>query len=106
MAIDGISGLTGISGVGRTLASSGAGGTQSATSIPESAGRFFNELVAKTNELQHEADRSVEAFVTGQSRGLHEVMLAMEKSSVTFQFLSTVRNKAVDAYNEIMRMQV
>jgi len=45
-------------------------------------------------------------MVTGESRDLHEVMLAVEKANISFQFLTQVRNKALDAYQEIMKMQV
>ena len=72
----------------------------------ESAGKFFNELVAKINELQVSSDQSIQQFATGENKNLHEVMIAMEKASISFQFMSQVRNKALDAYQEIMRMQV
>lgn len=70
------------------------------------AGKFLGELVNKVNDLQTQADKSVEKLMTGEAKGLHEVMIAMEKSQVSFQFLTQVRNKAVEAYQEIMRMQV
>jgi flagellar hook-basal body complex protein FliE len=41
-----------------------------------------------------------------QSASLHETMIAMEKASISFQTMLTVRNKALEAYQEIMRMQV
>ena len=41
-----------------------------------------------------------------RAKGLHEVMLAVEKASISFQMLTQVRNKAVEAYQEIMRMPV
>jgi flagellar hook-basal body complex protein FliE len=45
-------------------------------------------------------------LVTGEGKGLHEVMRAVEKASVSFQMLTQVRNKAVEAYQEIMKMPV
>lgn len=70
------------------------------------AGKFMGELASKVNDLQQQADTSIQQLMTGEAKGLHEVMIAMEKSSVSFQFLTQVRNKAVEAYQEIMRMQV
>lgn len=69
-------------------------------------GKFLEDMVSKVTDLQQTADRSIEALATGQSKGLHEVMLAVEKANIGFQMLTQVRNKAVDAYQEIMRMNV
>jgi flagellar hook-basal body complex protein FliE len=75
-------------------------------SVSEGTGKFLGELVNKVNDLQANANKEIQKISTGESTGLHEVMLAMEKSGVAFQFLTQVRNKALDAYQEIMRMQV
>ncbi len=92
-------------GIGQAFPGVGAKGAKPA-SIASDAGKFFGELVSKVNELQAQSDSAIQGLATGESKGLHEVMIAMEKSSISFQFLSQVRNKAIDAYSEIMRMQV
>jgi len=69
-------------------------------------GKLMEEMVGKVSELQTSADKSIQGLATGQNKGLHEVMLAVEKASVSFQMLTQVRNKAVEAYQEIMRMPV
>jgi flagellar hook-basal body complex protein FliE len=97
--------LDGGSGIDQLFPTAGAKGVQP-TEVAKNAGNFMNELVNKVNDLQHQADREIQKLATGESKGLHEVMLAVEKSGVAFQFLNQVRNKAVDAYQEIMRMQV
>ena len=71
-----------------------------------SFGKFLEEMVGKVNDLQQNADQAIKSLATGESKGLHEVMLAVEKSSISFQMLTQVRNKAVEAYQEIMRMPV
>ncbi len=73
---------------------------------PTDGGKFLGELVNKVNDLQVQSDREIQRLASGEAKGLHEVMLAVEKSGVAFQFLTQVRNKALDAYQEIMRMQV
>jgi flagellar hook-basal body complex protein FliE len=83
-----------------------AGKEAKPASLAEGTGKFLGELVNKVNDLQLHADKEIQKLSTGESKGLHEVMLAMEKSGVSFQFLTQVRNKALDAYQEIMRMQV
>ncbi len=69
-------------------------------------GKVIGELVNSVNNTQLSADKSIQNLITGESKGLHEVMIAMEKSSISMQFLTQVRNKAVEAYQEVMRMQV
>lgn len=72
----------------------------------DGAGKFFSELVSKVNDIQVQSDKSIQSLASGESKNLHEVMIAVEKASISFQFMSQVRNKALDAYQEIMRMQV
>ena len=69
-------------------------------------GKLMEEMIGKVSDLQNTADKSIQSLATGQSTGLHEVMLAVEKASVSFQMMTQVRNKAMDAYQEIMRMPV
>ena len=69
-------------------------------------GKVIGELVDTVNNTQLSADKAIQNLVTGESQGLHEVMIAMEKSTISLQFLTQVRNKAVEAYQEVMRMQV
>ena len=72
----------------------------------EGAGKFFSELVSKVNDLQVQSDKSIQGLASGENKNLHEVMISMEKASISFQFMSTVRDKALAAYQEVMRMQV
>ncbi len=72
----------------------------------EGAGKFFSELVSKVNDLQTQSDKSIQGLASGENKNLHEVMISMEKASISFLFMSQVRNKAMEAYQEVMRMQV
>jgi flagellar hook-basal body complex protein FliE len=98
-----------LNGIGSGLGLGGAfpevSGTKS-TSAVEGAGKFFSELVSKVNDMQTQSDQAIQGLATGENKNLHEVMISMEKASISFQFLSQVRNKAVEAYQEVMRMQV
>ena len=75
-------------------------------STAEGAGKFFSELVSKVNDIQVQSDKSIQGLASGENKNLHEVMIAVEKASISFQFMSQVRNKALEAYQEVMRMQV
>lgn len=93
------------SGVGLSKAFPEIGKAGSA-SMADGAGRFFSELVSKVNDIQVQSDRSIQALASGENKNLHEVMIEVEKASISFQFMSQVRNKALEAYQEVMRMQV
>jgi flagellar hook-basal body complex protein FliE len=72
----------------------------------EDFSKMMGEMVTKVNDMQVDADKKIQSLASGEAKGLHEVMLSVEKASISFQFLNQVRNKAVEAYQEIMRMQV
>lgn len=105
MVIKGIDGSLGVHGAYRPIPG-GTAGDSGNTSPAEGFSKTFGDMVSKVNDLQKQSDTAIQQLATGESRGLHEVMIAMEKSSISFQFLTQVRNKALDAYHEIMRMQI
>jgi len=71
-------------------------------------GGFKNILknaIEDVNALQFQADDAV-AKLQMNKGSMHEALIAMEKANLSFQTLLQVRNKIVDAYQEVMRMQV
>jgi flagellar hook-basal body complex protein FliE len=63
--------------------------------------------LAEVNDMQQKADAAVTALATGDNKvSLHETMIAMEQADVSFRMMMQVRNKIVEAYQEILRMQV
>lgn len=97
--------IKGVGGIGISQAFSSAAG-KPAASVSENAGKFFQELVGKVNNMQVQSDQAIQRLATGENRNLHETMIAVEKASISFQFMSQVRNKALEAYQEVMRMPV
>lgn len=67
---------------------------------------MLTDAVSQTNEAQLSADKAAVALQTGKAENLHEVMLSMEKADISMRLMVQMRNKALDAYQEIMRMQV
>jgi len=65
---------------------------------------FVKEAVSKVNDMETKADQSVEKLMMGKT-GIHETMIALQKADISLRFLLQVRNKAMEAYREIMRMQ-
>ena len=68
--------------------------------------KTFQNIFEETDQNLKKADQAVLDANTGENMNLHEMMIAMEKADISLRFMVQVRNKAVDAYNEIMRMQV
>lgn len=67
----------------------------------------LRSAVDQVNNAQQTADRLNMQFVNGESDvDLHEVMISLQKANVSFQSMIQVRNKLVNAYHEIMNMQV
>jgi len=99
-----ISALTKIDGLSEAFPSQPLAGAQQNPTV--GFGKLMEEMIGKVSDLQNDADKSIQSLATGQSKGLHEVMLSVEKASISFQMLTQVRNKAVEAYQEIMRMPV
>jgi flagellar hook-basal body complex protein FliE len=62
--------------------------------------------VNEVNSLHQTADKAILNVQTGNAGGLHEAIIALEKADVSFRTMLTVRNKLIEAYQEIMRMQV
>jgi flagellar hook-basal body complex protein FliE len=75
---------------------------------PESAsfGELLKKSIQQVNQLQNESNAAVEKLATGQEKDIHNTMIAMEKASVSFHLTMQVRNKMIEAYQEVMRMQV
>ena len=67
---------------------------------------LLKQAVSTTNQLQINADGKSREFLAGETRDVHETMIALEKADLAFRFITQVRNKAVEAYREIIRMQL
>ncbi|MDB5348151.1 MAG: flagellar hook-basal body complex subunit FliE [Schlesneria sp.] len=67
-------------------------------------GNVVEQFVADTNAQQLQADASVQQLATGQSESVHETMLTLAKADLSLRVFVEVRNKVIDAYQEVMRM--
>jgi flagellar hook-basal body complex protein FliE len=77
--------------------------------LPGQSGSFATLLqqnLERVDGLQHEADAAARGFALGQAPSVHDAMIAMEKADLSLRLTTKVRNKVVEAYQEIMRMQV
>jgi flagellar hook-basal body complex protein FliE len=74
------------------------------------SGKSFMQVLAdsltQVNDLQKDANVAVEKLVSGESKDLHSTMIAMEKADLAFRSMNQIRQKVIDAYKDIMKMQV
>ncbi|MDQ0214305.1 flagellar hook-basal body complex protein FliE [Oikeobacillus pervagus] len=77
---------------------------------PNESGQKFASMlkdsIEKLNESQTQSDQMTEKLARGEKVDLHQVMITAQKASISLQLAVEIRNKAVEAYQEMMRMQV
>lgn len=98
-----------ISGISSTQALQNIGSASSATGANTAVSSFsdlFSQAMDTVSTTQSTAQSESLALLTGDSSNIHNVVLAAEKAEVALQLTLQVRNKVLDAYNEIMRMQI
>nr|WP_244516646.1 flagellar hook-basal body complex protein FliE [Alkalicoccus daliensis] len=67
---------------------------------------WLNEAVEGVNNTRIDSENMTQAMARGEQVDLHEVMISAQKASITLETTIEVRNKVIEAYQEIMRMQV
>ncbi|MSR66486.1 MAG: flagellar hook-basal body complex protein FliE [Pedosphaera sp.] len=87
-------------------AGSQAAGAEAAKGVSGSFGTVLNQFVGDVNDKQLGASAALNGLLAGQDVPLHRVVIAMEEASVAFQMMVEVRNKLLEGYQELMRMQV
>ena len=81
---------------------------KTAKASPTSPSSFAEELKAKlyeADQFQHHADRAMEEGAVKGAENIHESMVKLEEADLSLRLVMKVRNKALDAYQEVMRMQ-
>ena len=76
----------------------------------QAKGQSFVDLlkgaVEQVNAIQHESGRLEDSVARGESMNIHQAIITGEKAGLSFQLMMQIRNKMLDAYQEINRMQV
>ena len=78
----------------------------SASNNIEPVGQTFENMLSSLNESQMNSDALVQKLAQGENVDLHTVMIGMEENNVNFNVAMGIRDRLVEAYREIMRMQV
>lgn len=83
------------------------GGSKPSAVQGTDVGGGFGKALSEARDLESSAAQASEKFANGdQTVGIHEVMIATEKASIAVRFATTLKNKAVEAYRELMNTQV
>ena len=92
---------------GLTLSERGQGYNQSLSQVKENKfGTYLKDAIDEVNSAQVQSTEATQKLLNGQEIELHDVMITAQKASITMQAALEIRNKAVEAYQEVMRMQV
>ena len=89
-----------ISHVASTIAAPGN------TASPSGFGDYLKASMETVEGLGRQAQQSAERFLNGEGEEIHQVALAAQKAELSFELFMQVRNKVVQAYQEVMRMQL
>ena len=84
--------------------------TQSPPCTAPAEGGSFKDILLKNlnevNQMQQDADKTLDNFVTGKSQNMAEVISASQKATMAFSMLTQIRNKLQDAYDEVKNLRV
>ncbi|WP_240732954.1 flagellar hook-basal body complex protein FliE [Jeotgalibacillus sp. S-D1] len=72
----------------------------------QSFAAMLNDSLQTVNDAQVQSDKATEKMIKGEKIDLHDVMITSQKASVSLALTMELRNKAVEAYQEVMRMSV
>jgi flagellar hook-basal body complex protein FliE len=97
-----IQAMQGLSGAGAEKAASW---TSSSGAQPTPFSELLTDAVGQVDQLENQAHVAVSGLMTGSGVDVHQAMIATEKASMSFELALAVRNKAVQAYQQVIGMQ-
>ena len=80
--------------------------TQKVTGQVRSFDDTLKDFMSDVSSLQNEAQDATNKMIAGEPIDVHDVMIAAEKAKTSFELLMELRNKTIEAYRELIRMQV
>ena len=78
----------------------------SAGDINNSFGDMLTDAIQSVDDSMKSSEASVQNFVSGKSDNIHEVMISMQQAQLSFNMMVEVRNKVIESYQELSRMQI
>jgi flagellar hook-basal body complex protein FliE len=84
----------------------GAAGIGKATPAGAGFGQLVSDGLSQVNEQLGAAQVDLQRLATGDVQNLHQVMMNLEETRLSFQLLMQVRNRLLEAYQDVMKMQI
>ncbi|WP_462323700.1 flagellar hook-basal body complex protein FliE [Desulfoplanes sp.] len=75
------------------------------TGNEQSFANTIKDSLDKVNELQGDKDTMIKSFASGEKQNVHELMISLQKAGMAMRMTSAVRNKVLEGYKELMKMQ-
>jgi flagellar hook-basal body complex protein FliE len=98
--------ITTISSATRLTGPAGLDNPKQPSSAFDSFGQVLGDALSELNQTEARSNQSIASLAAGEDVDLHQVMLSMQETDIAVQLALQVRNKLVEAYQEVMRMQV
>lgn len=98
--------IRGINPIGSIAPLEGVGKTEAATGTGKEFGDMFTEAIGRVEQYRARAEDAANGFMSGETEEIHQVILAGQRAEIAFETFLQVRNKVVQAYQEVMRMQM
>ena len=67
---------------------------------------YVKRMLKETNTKMLDADQAIDDLVTGRNPDIHNTMIAMQKAEISFELLMQIRDKLINAYDEIRKMSI
>jgi len=74
--------------------------------IDNSFGDMLSNAIQGVDDTMKSSEAAVQNFVTGQTDNIHDVMISMQQAQLSFQMMVEVRNRLIETYQELSRMQI
>ena len=100
--IPSMSPLSPVSGSSKSGLDGGTSGTEGGLAF----GDLLKQALQEVNQVSAQAEGEARNLMMGESADMHTAMLAVQKADLSFQMMMAVRSKLIDAYREVMRMQM
>ncbi len=74
--------------------------------VDNSFGDMLSDAINGVDSTMKASEKSMQDYISGKSENVHDVMISMQRAQLSFQLMTEIRNKVIDTYNEISRMQI
>jgi flagellar hook-basal body complex protein FliE len=81
-------------------------GTNPIAKVGSDFSKIIQSTIGQAATAEYQSNKAIKELQSGQAKNLHEVMISVEKADISLKMLVQFRNKALQAYEEVMRMQI